>query len=61
MARSLGMTVIAEGVETDAQLELLLRAGCNWYQGFLCAPALPLSELSAFVGSWTQREALAHA
>jgi EAL domain-containing protein (putative c-di-GMP-specific phosphodiesterase class I)/GGDEF domain-containing protein len=35
MARSLGMAVIAEGVETPAQLALLAAGGCELYQGFL--------------------------
>jgi diguanylate cyclase (GGDEF)-like protein len=35
MARSLGLSVIAEGVETEAQLSLLAEEGCNLYQGFL--------------------------
>jgi diguanylate cyclase (GGDEF)-like protein len=42
MARSLGLAVIAEGVETEEQLTLLAREGCNYYQGFLCSP--PISE-----------------
>lgn len=40
MARSLGLTVIAEGVETDEQLDLLAKEGCQYYQGFLCAEPL---------------------
>ncbi len=35
MARSLGLAVIAEGVETPAQLALLAAGGCELYQGFL--------------------------
>ena len=35
MARSLGLAVIAEGVETPSQLELLTAGGCGLYQGFL--------------------------
>ena len=35
MARSLGLAVIAEGVERPSQLELLAAGGCSLYQGFL--------------------------
>jgi diguanylate cyclase (GGDEF)-like protein len=37
MARALGMTVVAEGVETEDQLEVLQRLGCDYAQGFLFA------------------------
>ena len=40
MARSLDMTVIAEGVETEAQLELLRELGCDQYQGHLAGAAV---------------------
>jgi diguanylate cyclase len=40
MARALELTVIAEGVETEAQRALLAEAGCDLYQGFLRAPPL---------------------
>ena len=49
MARSLGLAVIAEGVETEEQLALLAREGCNYYQGFLCAEPLNLKALTALI------------
>lgn len=55
MARSLGMCVVAEGVESADQLEMLVREGCNWYQGYLCAPPLSGGELERFVTEWNAR------
>ncbi len=40
MANALRLTVLAEGVEEEAQRHFLLAAGCNECQGFLYAPAL---------------------
>jgi diguanylate cyclase (GGDEF)-like protein len=50
MARSLGLSVIAEGVETEEQLSLLAREGCNYYQGFLCSPPISEAMLERLVG-----------
>lgn len=41
MAHKLGLKAIAEGVETQDQLDLLKAAGCDYAQGFLFSPALP--------------------
>ena len=49
MARSLGLGVIAEGVETQEQLDLLAREGCNLYQGFLCSRPVDTATLAALV------------
>ena len=45
LAHSLGLNVVAEGVETQAQLDFLLREGCNQFQGFLFSRALPIEQL----------------
>lgn len=50
LARSLGIAVIAEGVETGEQLALLAAEGCQYYQGFLYAPPLNSEALAALVG-----------
>jgi EAL domain-containing protein (putative c-di-GMP-specific phosphodiesterase class I) len=47
MARTLGMDVIAEGVETDEQRDCLLEMGCELGQGFLFSRARPASEWAA--------------
>ncbi|WP_411562779.1 PAS domain S-box protein [Pseudomonas shirazensis] len=44
MARSLELTIIAEGVELSEQLAFLERLGCHLYQGYLHSRPLPLSE-----------------
>ena len=45
MAQSLGLDVIAEGVETDEQLQLLLAAGCEHFQGYLFSRPVSILEL----------------
>lgn len=49
MAHSLGLSVIAEGVESESQLGLLARAGCSHFQGFLRAGPLDVSALTKLV------------
>jgi len=57
MARSLDLGVIAEGVETEAQLALLARAGCDSYQGFLRAPPMDSQALIRLVESQVDQPA----
>jgi diguanylate cyclase (GGDEF)-like protein len=45
LARNLDLAVVAEGVETEEQRELLLAMGCNVAQGYLFAPAVPSGEI----------------
>jgi diguanylate cyclase (GGDEF)-like protein len=47
LAAELGLEVIAEGVETRRQAELLLEYGCRLAQGFLFSPPRPIEELRA--------------
>ena len=47
LGRALRLGVIAEGVESRDQLELLLREGCDAVQGFLFSPPLPFDEFVA--------------
>ena len=44
MAHRLGLKVVAEGIETQAQFELLRNAGCDFGQGFLYAAPAPEAE-----------------
>ena len=45
LARSLGMKVVGEGIETPAQQRFLASAGCNALQGYMFGKPLPLSKL----------------
>ena len=49
LGQSMGMTVIAEGVETEAQREFLERHNCHAWQGYLLSPPLPVAEFEALV------------
>jgi EAL domain-containing protein (putative c-di-GMP-specific phosphodiesterase class I) len=49
MANSLGMRTVAEGVETQSQLEFLRERGCNAMQGYLVAKPLTPKAFAAFV------------
>jgi EAL domain-containing protein (putative c-di-GMP-specific phosphodiesterase class I) len=48
MARELGLKVIAEGVEFQAQLDFLRQHGCDEFQGYLSSNALPIDQLELF-------------
>jgi len=49
MCRALDLTVVAEGVETDAQLRQLRQLGCERVQGYLLCHPRPAEEISEFL------------
>jgi EAL domain-containing protein (putative c-di-GMP-specific phosphodiesterase class I) len=51
LAHALGLRVVGEGVETEADLEWLAARGCDQLQGFLLAPALSSDALAARLAS----------
>lgn len=55
LARALGLSVTAEGVETCEQMEVLARAGCNLLQGFLFSPPVPAAEIEVMFDPDTRR------
>jgi len=46
LSHSLAMQVVAEGVETDAQLDFLRRLGCDQAQGYLIGRPMPADQLA---------------
>lgn len=51
LAHSLRLTVVAEGVETKSQMDILLGQGCDSVQGYLFSRPLPPLEFAAFLRS----------
>jgi diguanylate cyclase (GGDEF)-like protein len=49
LSRAMGLSVIAEGVETEEQREFLARLGCHSFQGFLFSAALPVEEFQVLL------------
>ncbi len=57
MSHSLGLKVIAEGVETDAQRDLLRTLNCDEIQGYLISTPLPPTQATKFLRNHNLREA----
>jgi len=51
LGESLGLAVIAEGVETDGQHQALLAMGCETFQGYLFARPLPIAQFEVLLGT----------
>ena len=59
IARALGMTTTAEGVETEAQHEFLAALGCDEVQGYLFSAPVPLDGIAEFFAGWIPGKTLA--
>ena len=55
LGKSLGIVTTAEGVETDAQFELLRREGCTQAQGYLFSKPRPVAEVEAMLSKTPKR------
>lgn len=51
---NLGLTVVAEGIETPQQHQALRDVGCTWGQGWLWRPALPAQDIGALLENGPQ-------
>ena len=51
LSKAMGLSVIAEGVETEGQRDFLARLGCHSFQGFLFSGPLPLDEFQILLAS----------
>ncbi|HUY03253.1 MAG TPA: EAL domain-containing protein, partial [Rhodocyclaceae bacterium] len=55
LGQSLGLTVLAEGVETEGQRDFLTRHDCHAHQGYLFSRPIPIDQFE----TWFARQALA--
>jgi diguanylate cyclase (GGDEF)-like protein len=59
IARALGMSTTAEGIEVAHQQEFLAALGCDEGQGYLFSPAVPLENVPAIIAEWNANKWLA--
>ena len=52
LAQGFDLRVVAEGIETEAQRDFLLEAGCEYAQGYLFSPPVTAAEVA---GLWPPR------
>jgi EAL domain-containing protein (putative c-di-GMP-specific phosphodiesterase class I) len=58
IGQKLGMKILAEGVETEAQLEFLKSEGCDYMQGYLLGKPMPADQISAWMSDFVERNPL---
>jgi diguanylate cyclase (GGDEF)-like protein len=59
IARALGMTTTAEGVESQGQREFLKALGCDEAQGYLFSAAIPVEKIPGIIAEWSRSKTLA--
>ncbi|KQR22946.1 bifunctional diguanylate cyclase/phosphodiesterase [Deinococcus sp. Leaf326] len=57
IAHALDLRVVAEGIETDAQLGVLRDLGCDYGQGYLLARPMPIGDLGLWLRDWDEAQA----
>ncbi|MBA4344849.1 MAG: hypothetical protein C0423_22130 [Methylibium sp.] len=57
LGENLGLNVLAEGVETEAQRQMLLELGCHAFQGYLFSRPLPLDAFITLARRWPETAA----
>ncbi|MGS2718335.1 putative bifunctional diguanylate cyclase/phosphodiesterase [Eionea flava] len=55
LSDSLGLSVLAEGVEEEGQVDLLRKIGCEYAQGYFFARPLPVSDMVDFLERWEEK------
>ena len=53
VSHNMGMRVVAAGIESAGQLELLRQCACDEVQGYYISPLLPASDVAAFLHGWS--------
>lgn len=56
IGQKLGMTILAEGVETEEQLEFLKAEGCDHVQGYLIGKPMPADKISGWMSEFVARQ-----
>jgi EAL domain-containing protein (putative c-di-GMP-specific phosphodiesterase class I) len=59
IARALGMTTTAEGVETEGQKQFLAALGCDEAQGYLFSAPVPVEKVPDIIAAWAAETTLA--
>lgn len=60
LAHMVGMDIIAEGIETEAQLKILMQLGCEYGQGYYFAKPLPEAEAATYLANYSSVEVCSH-